>query len=408
VEEKPLEIQEDEINLLDYLIVLAKRKNFIIKVTLGFAVIAAIISLVMSPIYKAETKILPPVNGGSGIATQLMNQLGQLSAIAGIGGVPTSGKAPSELYIGLLKSRTVLDRMVDRFDLMKLYRTSYRQNARNKLLDDVLSVRDDRKSGIITINVEDKDPKRAAEMANAFVEELQKLNTGLAITQASQRRLYFEEQLKAAKVSLTQAEEGMKSFQEKTGALHMESQAKAVLEGIGMLRAQIAAKEVELKVMRTYSTAQNPDLQRVEETLKGLRAELAKMEGRGGKGHDPLMPTGRMAEIGTDYAKQLRDLKFNEVLYGLLLQQYEAAKLDEAKDATTVQVIDTAVPPEKKVKPKRTSMVILAGIIGFFLSVFAAFLMEYRERANANPEDRERFDTLKRYLTFNRTGSSEK
>lgn len=408
MEEKPLEIQEDEINLLDYLIVLAKRKNFIIKVTLGFAIIAVIISLVMSPIYKAETKILPPVNGGSGIATQLMNQLGQLSAIAGIGGVPTNGKAPSELYIGLLKSRTVLDRMVDRFDLMKLYRTSYRQNARNRLLDDVLSVRDDRKSGIITINVEDKDPKRAAEMANAFVEELQKLNTGLAITQASQRRLYFEEQLKAAKVSLTQAEEGMKSFQERTGALHMESQAKAVLEGIGMLRAQIAAKEVELKVMRTYSTAQNPDLQRVEEALKGLRAELAKMEGRGGKGHDPLMPTGRMAEIGTDYAKQLRDLKFNEVLYGLLLQQYEAAKLDEAKDATTVQVIDTAVPPEKKVKPKRATMVILAGIIGFFLSVFAAFLMEYRDRANANPEDRERFDTLKRYLTFKRTVSSEK
>jgi capsule polysaccharide export protein KpsE/RkpR len=169
-----------------------------------------------------------------------------------------------------------------------------------------------------------------------------------------------------------------------------------------MIRAQIAAKEVELKVMRTYSTSQNPDLQRVEETLKGLRVELAKMEGRGGKGHDPLMPTGRMAEIGTDYAKQLRDLKFNEVLYGLLLQQYEAAKLDEAKNATIIQVIDKAVPPERKVKPKRAVMVLLAGIIGFFLSVFGAFIMEYRERANANPEDRERFDTLKKYLTFKR------
>jgi tyrosine-protein kinase Etk/Wzc len=402
VEEKPIENQEDEINLLDYLIVLAKRKSFIIKVTLGFAVITAVISLLMSPIYKAETKILPPTNGGSAIAAQLMNQLGQLGAIAGIGGGSINGKTPNDLYVGLLKSRTVLDKMIDRFDLMKLYRTNYRQNARGRLLDDVLAVRDDRKSGIITINVEDKDPKRAAEMANAFVEELQKLNTGLAITEASQRRLYFEEQLKGAKVSLTQAEEGMKSFQEKTGALNMESQAKAVIEGIGMLRAQIAAKEVELKVMRTYSTPQNPDLQRVEETLKGLRVELAKMEGRGGKGHDPFMPTGRMAEIGTDYAKQLRDLKFNEVLYGLLLQQFEAAKLDEAKNATIIQVIDKAVPPEKKVKPKRAMMVLLAGIIGFFLSVFAAFIMEYRERANANPEDRERFDTLKKYLTFKR------
>jgi len=255
VEDKPIETQEDEINLLDYLIVLAKRKSFIIKVTLGFAVITAIISLIMSPIYKAETKILPPTNGGSGIAAQLMSQLGQLGAIAGIGGGSINGKTPNELYVGLLKSRTVLDRMIDRFDLMKLYRTNYRQNARGRLLDDVLAVRDDRKSGIITINVEDKDPKRAAEIANAFVEELQKLNTGLAITEASQRRLYFEEQLKGAKVSLTQAEEGMKSFQEKTGAFNMESQAKAVIEGIGMIRAQIAAKEVELKVMRTYSTS---------------------------------------------------------------------------------------------------------------------------------------------------------
>jgi uncharacterized protein involved in exopolysaccharide biosynthesis len=400
VEGNPIEPREDEINLLDYLIVLAKRKNFIIKVTLGFAVIAAIISLIMSPIYKAETKILPPSNGGSGLATQLMNQLGQLGVLAGMGGGPLNGKTPNELYIGLLKSRTVLDRMIDRFDLMKLYGTSYRQTARTKLLDDVLVVRDDKKSGIITINVEDKDPKRAAEMANAFVEELQRLNTGLAITQASQRRLYFEEQLKAAKASLSQAEEGMKGFQEKTGALHMESQAKAVIEGIGMLRAQIASKEVELKVMRTYSTPQNPDVLRVEETLKGLRAELAKMEGKGGKGHDPLMPTGKMAQIGTDYARQLRDLKFNEVLYGLLLQQFEAAKLDEAKEATVVQVVDRAVPPEKKVKPKRVFMVVLAGIIGFFLSVFTAFLMEYRERANENPEDRERLDALKRYMTF--------
>ncbi len=168
---------------------------------------------------------------------------------------------------------------------------------REKLINNVLSVRDDKKSGIITINIEDKDPKRAAEMANAFVEELQKLNTGLAITQASQRRLYFEEQLQAAKASLTQAEENVKGFQEKTGTLHIESQAKAVLEGIGMIRAQIAAKEVELKVMKTYSTPQNPDLKRVEETLRGLRAELAKMEGKGGKGHDPLMPTGRMAQL---------------------------------------------------------------------------------------------------------------
>ncbi|OPY79849.1 MAG: Tyrosine-protein kinase wzc [Syntrophorhabdus sp. PtaU1.Bin153] len=399
MEEERAEVQDDEINLLDYLIVLAKHKKLILYITMGAAIATAIVSLLMTPIYKAETKILPPAQGGSGIAAQLLSQLGGIGAVAG-GSLAV--KTPSDLYVGLIKSRTILDRIIDRFDLMRTYKAKYRDGVRNAL-GGVLNIKDDKKSGIITIAVEDKDPKRAAAMANAFVEELQRLNTGLAITEASQRRLFFEEQLKAAKVSLGQAEEGLKTFQEQTGAFNIESQAKAVIEGIGALRAQIAAKEVELKVMKTYSTPQNPDFRRVEQTLEGLRAELGKLEGRGAKGHDPLMPTGRMAQIGTDYAKQLRDVKFNEVLYGLLLQQYEAAKLDEAKDATIIQVVDKAVPPERRVRPKRILMVMLSGIVAFFMSIFGAFLAEYCERSKSNPEDRERISALKRYLTFKRT-----
>lgn len=401
MEEERAEVRDDEINLLDCLIVLAKHKKLIFSITVGAAIVAAIVSLLMTPIYKAETKILPPAQGGSGMAAQLLSQLGGIGAAAG-GSLGV--KTPNDLYVGLIKSRTVLDRIIDRFDLMRLYKTRYRDGVRNALGGGVLNVKDDKKSGIITIAVEDRDPKRAADMANAFVEELQRLNTGLAITEASQRRLFFEEQLKAAKVSLGQAEEGLKSFQEQTGAFNIESQAKAVIEGIGALRAQVAAKEVELKVMKTYSTPQNPDVRKVEQTLEGLKTELAKLEGRGGKGHDPLMPTGRMAQVGTDYARQLRDVKFNEVLYGLLLQQYEAAKLDEAKDATIIQVVDKAIPPEGRTKPKRTMMVMLSGIVAFFLSVFGAFLVEYYERSNSNPEDRERIDALKRHLlTFKRT-----
>ncbi|OPY68128.1 MAG: Tyrosine-protein kinase wzc [Syntrophorhabdus sp. PtaU1.Bin050] len=399
MEEERTGVSSDEVNLLDYVIVLVKRKKLILGATIGAAIVAAIISLVMTPIYRADTKILPPVQNGSGMAAQLLSQLGSIGALAG----SSAGvKTPNDLYISLTKSRTVLDRITDRFDLMRLYKSKTRERAR-KALGDIVNVRDDKKSGIITIAVEDKNPKRAAEMANAFVEELQRLNTGLAVTEASQRRLFFEEQLKAAKVSLTQAEAGLKTFQEETGAFNIESQAKAIIEGIGAIRAQIAAKEVELKVMKTYSTPQNPDVQRVEQTLNGLRAELGKLESRGGKGHDPLMPTGRMAQIGTDYARQVRDVKFNEVLYGLLLQQYEAAKLDEAKDATIIQVVDKAVPPEKRAKPKRTQMVMLSAIAAFFISVFGAFLLEYWERSSSDPEDRERIDTLKRYLTFRRT-----
>jgi uncharacterized protein involved in exopolysaccharide biosynthesis len=283
---------------------------------------------------------------------------------------------------------------------MELYKADYREDARKQLLEDVLKAEPDKDTDIITIDVEDKDPKRAADMANAFVEELKNLTKGLAVTEASQRRLFFEEQLKDTKMALVKAEEEMQGFQEKTGALQVDAQTKAIIEGIAMLRAQIAAKEVQLKVMRTYATAQNPDFQRAEDELNGLKAELGKLEAKGGSGHDPLIPTGRMPEVGTEYVRKLRDLKFYEDLYELLTKQYEAAKLDEAKEAALIQVIDKAIPPEKIAKPKRILIILIATFGGFFLSIFAAFFAEYKEKASREPENKARFETLKRYAIF--------
>ncbi len=396
MEEKQTQ-QDDEINLLDYLIVLLKRKRLITGITFGAAIITAIISLIMPTIYRAETKILPPQQSGSSLALGMLSQMGGIPDIAS---AALGLKTPGDLYVGILKSRTVADRIIDRFDLMKLYDVEYREDARKQLVEDVLDATGDKKSGLITISVEDKDPKRAADMANAFVEELKNLNRGLAVTEAAQRRLFFEEQLKDTKTSLLKAEEAMKGFQEKTGALQIEEQAKALIEGIANIRAQIAAKEVELKVMRTYSTPNNPDLQKAEEALKGLKLELSKLEAKGGTNPDPLMPAGRMPSVGTEYIRKLRDLKFNETLYDLLAKQYELAKLDEARDAVVIQVVDKAVPPDKRAKPKRTLMVIIATFTGFFLAVFAAFFMEFKERASNDPENKERFETLKKYLNF--------
>lgn len=391
-------INDDEINLLDYLIVLAKRKKLILQITLGAAIITAIISLIMPPIYKAETKILPPQQS-SGAASQMLSQLG---AMAGLAGSSLGIKNTNDTYIALLKSRPVLDRIIDRFDLMRLYKTESREAVRNALVG-AIRAQDDKKSGIITVGIEDREPKIAADMANAFIEELRNFNKGLAVTEAAQRRLFFEEQLKDTKTALVKAEEAMRGFQEKTGALEVKEQARAVIEGIANLRAQIAAKEVQLKVMKTYATPQNPDFQRTEEELRGLREQLSRLEGRGSSHNpDPLMPTGRMPSVGTEYIRKLRDLKFNETLYELLLKQYEAAKLDEARDATIIQVIEKAVPPEKRIKPKRRQMVMIAMVTGFFFSIFAAFFMEYKERASNDPENRERFEALKKYITFKR------
>ena len=386
-------INDEEINLLDLLIVLAKHKRLIIGITFGAALIAAILSLIMTPIYKAETKILPPQQGSSSMASQLVGQLGGL---AGLAGGAIGLKTSNDLYIALLKSRPILDNMIDRLKLMEFYEVKSRDDARKTLVGS-LKTQDDKKSGIVSIGIEGKDPIMAADIANAFVEELRDYNKKLALTEASQRRLFFEEHLKDAKEALIKSEEAMQGFQEKTGALKIDDQARAVIEGIAQLRAQIAAKEIELRVMRSFATPQNPDLQRVEAELGGLKVELAKIESRGGSGYDPLMPTGRMPRVGTDFIRRMRDLKYNETLYEIMAKQYEMARLDEAKDAPIIQVIEKAIPPEKRIKPKRSQMVMIATVTGFFLSVFATFFMEFLEKTSSDPKTREGLERLKRY-----------
>ncbi|OGW31696.1 MAG: hypothetical protein A2X54_09555 [Nitrospirae bacterium GWF2_44_13] len=384
----------EEINLLDYLVVIFKKKRLIAIITFGAAVITTIISFIIPSIYKAETKILPPQTIAS---TQFMVQGGPLiTNILGGGGIKTQ----NDLYIELLKSRTVLDRVIDRFDLMKLYKSKYRDHARHILLDS-LKAHEDRKSGIITIGFEDKDPQKAAEIANALVEELRHFNKNIAVTEASQRRLFFEEQLKLAKEGLFNAEESLKGFQEKTGVIKLDTQAAMVVEGIAQLRAQVAAKEVQLKVMKTYATPQNPDIQRIEEEIRGLMDQIGRLEAKSGSRNSAaVISTGRISSLGTEYIRKMREFKYNETLYELLLKQYTSAKLDESRDATLIQIIEKAIPPEKRVKPKRRQMVMLATFVGFFLSVFAAFFMEYKDKASNDPENRERIEAIKRYAAF--------
>lgn len=391
MEEKQV-YRDDEIDIWGYLIVIAKYKKLILGITFLSALIAVAVSLFMTPVYKSETKILPPQHGSASMTSQLLGQLG------GLGGAAGWVKSSNDLYIGLIKSRPVLDSIIDRFELMSLYKAKYREDARKNLII-VLSAHDDKKSGFITIGVEDRDPVRAANIANAFVEELRNLNKKLAVTEAGQRRLFFEEQLNDSKEALIRSEESIKGFQEKTGAIRIDDQARVAIEGIAQLKAQIAGKEVQIKVMKTYATANNPDIQRAEEELKGMGEQLAKLEVRG-SGHNPdvtLLP-GKIPSLGTEYIRKLRDFKYNEAVYELLLKQYEAARLDEARDAAIIQVIEKAIPPENKIKPRRSRIVITVTIIGFLISVVSAFLLEFIEKSSNNPEMKMRLEILKRYI----------
>ena len=365
--------REDEIQLMDLFRLLLRNARLIFWMTAASAVIAVAVSLLLPNYYKAETRILPPQEKGGNLAAQLLGQAGGLMGLAGgVANVKTQG----EMFVEMMKSRTVLDRIVDRFDLLKLYGKRYRQDARQRLFK-CLTVREDRKSGIIILTVEDREPKRAADMGNAFVEELKSLAGGLAISEAGQRRMFFDDQLRHTKESLARAEEEIKSFQQRTGVFQIDAQARAIIEGIARLRAGIAVKEVEAKVLRSFATAQNPDVQRIEEEIRALRTELEKLETSKGHGSDPLMPSGRVPEMGTEYLRKLRQLKYNETLYELLLKQYELAKLDEARDTVVIQVIDRAVPPERKSRPHRALIVSLATATGLFLAVFVVLWTEW-------------------------------
>jgi uncharacterized protein involved in exopolysaccharide biosynthesis len=413
VEQKPERQADDEINLLDYLIILLKRKWLILGGTIGITLLMGIIVFIWPNEYESNAKFLPPQTASSSLASTMLSQMGSgISTLAG-GLLGVSVTNPGYLYVGILTSRTVLDKIIDRFGLMERYKTwknwifpFEREDCRKKLTDDIVTAEVDDKSGIVSVTIYEKDPKIAAGMANAFVEEMKKLSKGMAISQAAQMRLFYEEELKDTKVALTKAEDDMRSLQEQTGALQPDDQAKAVIEGDAALRAQIAAQEVEIKVMRTFTTPQNPDLQKAEETLRGMKAQMSKLEVAGGSGYDPLMPTGRMPAVGLEYVRKLRDVKFNEALFEILTKLFESAKMDEARDAAIIQVIDNAVVPTKSAYPKRILIIVLSAFGGFIMWVFAAFVFESKERASRNPDNKERMELLRKYWRLRRKDRS--
>ena len=384
---------DDEINLMDLVLVLAKHNRFIIKLTASVAVLAVIYALLQPNIYTAKTVILPPQQGAS-TASML---LGQLGGLAGLAGGAAGIKSPNELHIGMLKSRTVADKMIARFNLKQKFKAKTMEATRAALAGgtEIKTGKD----GFITIEYSDKDPKFAASVANAYVEELDKLNNTLAVTEASRKRLFFETQLKMTRDNLAAAEVGFKQTQERTGLIQPEAQGQAIIMAASNLRAQVTAAEVKLQSMGSFATPQNPDYQKLQQTLTSLRAQLAKAERNGVQGRgDIMVPTGKLPETGLEYIRKMRDLKYQETLFELLSKQFEIAKIDEAKEAALIQVVDKALVPEQKSKPKRSLIVILATLMAFFLSVLLAFVREASERASLDPASAERMNLLRRYL----------
>jgi uncharacterized protein involved in exopolysaccharide biosynthesis len=375
---------EEEINLLELLRVIVRNLPLIAKITAAAVILSVLYSLTLTNIYTAKATLLPPQkDSGGGAAALLASMGGGLAGLAGgLGG-------SADLYIGLLKSRTVTDAVIKRLDLNVEFKSKNADSTRTTLQSLVKFQAG--KDGIITITADYKDPAKAALLANTFIDELQKKSQQLNLTKASTERSFLEKRLVVVKQDLKTAEEEMKSFQEKNKTIKADSQAAAAIEGIARMRAEIVSKEVQLAALRNSMTDESPEVSALLAGLSRLRKQLGSMSGSGEGGVIPSV--GSAPSIGMEYIRRLRELKTQEALFEQLTKQFELAKINEARDSSSIQVLDEAVAPLRKSKPKRALIVILATVTAFFCSVFVVFIKEYL--AKLSPEDRVIMDDMK-------------
>ena len=353
-----------------------RERKFIAKFVLVCTVLSVIVVLLLPKEYTAKALVMPPAQNQGSMSSML---LGQLGSIAGMGAKDLGLKNPSDMYIGILQSRSMADSLIRQFDLQKVYGKRDLTDVRKKLKDrtDIMAT----KESMISIAVTDRDARRAADIANSYVKELQNLSNTLAVTEASQRRVFYEQQLQQAKNQLGDAEIALKQTQEKTGVLEINSQARAIIDAIADVKAQIAAKEVKIQSMRAYVTEQNPELQAQEQQLAAMQTQLQKLQKQQPESAgDIQIPTKALPEVGLEYIRRYRDVKYYETVYQLIAKQYELARMDEAREAGLVQVVDNADIPDKKSWPPRALIVVLSVIASMLIGMFWVILRDSSAR----------------------------
>ena len=334
------------------------RKTLIIvtAVTLALAIAAAYL---IPPGYTSTASFIPPNTSGSSSAASLVGELAQLSGLGAgaLGGV----KSTSDLYVGILKSRSIGSEIVRRFDLKNVYKVKKESQAEKDLASNS-KFEVGTKDPIVTISVSDRSPTRAHDLANAYLDALKEKNGELALTESSQRRLFFGQQLAREKDNLEDAEVALKETEEKTGLIAPAGQTSAELSAISQTRAQIAVRQVELSALRQSSTEENPDVVRLQSEIADLQSQLSKLQTGTNNRLSGAIPTSKVPELQLDYVRKEREVKYHEVLFELLARQYEAARLDEARNAPLVQVLDNASYPDSKSWPPR-KLLVLGGLI---------------------------------------------
>ncbi len=374
---------EPSLSLTELLTWLGEKKSLIVAFTVGVAILSCVYALLLPSIYTARTTFLAPGSqqqSGSAAALAALGSLGSLGGLAG----GLSAKTPDELYVALLKSDSVQRGLDQRFNLREHYDVDNYETLR-KVLPNYVHVGSDKKSGVISVEVDDKDAKFAADLANAHEGEVTKLLGRLAVSEAQLRRVFFEKQLQETKENLIKAEQSLQAVQEKSGVIVLDKQAEALITNAALVRAQISEREVQLRVLRTSATEQNPAVMRLNSELRGLRSELARMESSqgGAPGSAVDMPVGRIPEAAIDYVRARRELKLQETLLESMVRQYEIAKLDEAKEGPSLQQVDVASPPDRKSKPVRSLIVLASTVAALVLVSLWVVVRRYFEQLRA-------------------------
>ena len=357
-------VSESGVSTVDLLIMLVTHWRLL----LGGSLLAGLIGLgaafAWPPTFTARTLFLPQQQQQNLAATALTS----LGALGSLAGAAAGVRNPADQYVALMQSAMVMDRIIDQFDLMRVYDEEYRVDARKELSKSVRMTLG-KKDGLISVEVDDESPKRAADMANAYVVELRRLTQVLALTEAQQRRVFFEAQLTQTRERLTLAQQALQASGFSSGALRAEPRAAA--EGYAKLRAEVTAAEVRLQALRRNLVDGAPEVQQQLGIVSTLRSELAKLEVPGDRTNDP------------GYVSKYREFKYQETLFELFARQYEMARLDEARDGTLIQVVDVATPPEKKSKPKR-AVIALAVSAGTLLILIAWLMLRHILRQPAD------------------------
>ena len=389
--------QTDEINLLDYWRVIWNRRKVIAYIFFTPVIFTTVISLLMTPIYQAKATLMP-VESSQGRFSASLGALQTIPFLSGAAG-GALGKTATDKLVNIMNSRTVAEGVIKKLDLVKIifkkrwdqqkgeWKTDKPptiQDTLQVLQKEIVKIADDRK-GLISITVEYEDSKLAAAIANEYTEALYQFLSVNAISLAKRNRIFLEKQLVTTKADLQRSEEELKRYQTYKKIMALDAQAEGAVKAMVELKAQIIAREVQLAAMREYATKDNPDVKRAEDELREIRLQMKRLEtGSKNPGSDEslgaMMTLSDAPSVNLGYGRLKRDALIQQKLFELLTQQYELAKIEEAKDELTFQVIDRAIAPEKRIKPQRTLMVALAGVVSLFLGIFIVFCLEYLDK----------------------------